>query len=173
MMMNMNRVAASLLIASAALLGGCASAPSPQAMTPETIQATKHHPYSVSVGTATKEATSPTSDSPLATALMASIEKNKVFSKVIKGEGADYQLTVMIMTVDTPAFGLSFTVKTEMAWSLKRTNGAVVWQDTIKSEGTAGATEAFAGAERSKMAFERAARENIAQGLAKISGLNL
>lgn len=167
------RAAAGLLILATALFAGCATPPSPQAMTPESIKTVKLHPHSVSVTTATSKDAKTVTESPLADALVASIEKSKVFSKVIKGTGADYQLNVMLMTVDSPPFGFSFTVKTEMAWTLKRADGTAVWQEAIKSEGTAGAGEAFVGAERSKMAFERAVRENVAQGLAKISGLSL
>lgn len=77
------------------------------------------------------------------------------------------------MSLDMPAFGMSFTCKTEMAWSLKRADGTVALQEVIKSEGTATPGEAFVGAERAKMAIERSIKENIAQGLSKISGQNL
>lgn len=166
------RALASLALAGAALLTGCAVAPSnPAAMTPDTVATAKQSPKTVSV-TATGGKGVAT-DAAMADAVAASIEKNKTFSKVIKGAGADYQLTVTLMTLDLPAFGMSFTCKTEMAWSLKRADGSAAWQEVIKSEGTAGAGEAFVGTERAKMAIERSIKENIAQGLAKISNQNL
>jgi hypothetical protein len=166
------RTLASLLIAGAALLGGCAVAPSsPSAMTPETIATAKQSPKTVSVAATGGKGVA--TDAAMADAVAASIEKAKTFSKVIKGAGADYQLTVTLMTLDMPSFGMSFTCKTEMAWSLKRADGGAAWEEVIKSEGTAGAGEAFAGSERAKMAIERSIKENIAQGLAKISNQNL
>lgn len=167
-----SRAATGLLISSAVFFGGCAVAPAtPQAMTPATVQTAKQHPQSVTVSASGGKGV--LTDAAMADALAASIEKTKTFSKVIKGAGADYQLTVALMSTDLPAFGMSFTCKTEMAWSLKRADGTVAWQEVIKSEGTAGAGEAFAGVERAKMAIERSVRENIAQGLAKISNQSL
>lgn len=77
------------------------------------------------------------------------------------------------MSLDMPSFGVSFTCKTEMAWSLKRADGSAAWQEAIKSEGTATGGEAFVGAERAKMAIERSIKDNIAKGLARISDQNL
>ena len=74
--------------------------------------------------------------------------------------------------MDQPSFGLAFTVKMEAAWSLKKADGTVVMQESIKSEGTASMSDAFAGVERLRMANEAAARNNIAAGLAKIGALN-
>jgi len=174
-----SRAVAALILGTAALLGGCAVAPSaPTALTPETIKAAKQHPKSVSVSAPASAQASPAgkgivTDAAVADALVAAIEKSKTFSRVIKGAGADYQLSAVLMSTDMPSFGMSFTCKTEMAWSLKRADGTAVWQEVIKSEGTAGAGEAFVGTERAKMAIERSVRENIANGLAKVSGLTL
>jgi len=105
-------------------------------------------------------------------AIVKSIEKNKTFSSVVKGAGGDYQLAVTVVSMDQPSFGFSFTVKMEAAWSLKKADGTVVMQETVKSEGTAGATDAFSGVERLRLANEAAARANIASGLEKIGKLN-
>ena len=86
----------------------------------------------------------------------------------------DYVLTVVIISVDQPSMGFSFTVKMEAGWTLKRAaGGAPVWQESIRSQHTAGATDASAGVERLRLATEGAARNNIAQGLSSISKLNL
>lgn len=167
-----HRGLAGLLLCASALFGGCAVSPStPSAMTPDTIATAKQSPKTVSVAATGGKGVA--TDAAMADALAASIEKNKTFSKVIKGAGADYQLTVTLMSLDLPPFGMSFTCKTEMAWSLKRADGGAMWQEVIKSEGTAGAGEAFVGTERAKMAIERSIKENIAQGLARISNQNL
>jgi hypothetical protein len=90
---------------------------------------------------------------------------------VKSANGGDYRLNVAVVNVDQPSFGLSFTVKMEAAWSLKKADGSVVMQETIKSEGTATATDAFVGTERLRLATEAAARNNIAAALAKIGKL--
>ena len=161
-----------LFACTAALMTGCAVAPStPAAMTPDTIVTAKQSPKTTSV-TATGGKGVAT-DAAMADAVTAAIEKNKTFSKVIQGAGADYQLTVTLMSLDMPSFGASFTCKTEMAWALKRADGSAAWQEVIKSQGTASAGEAFVGTERAKMAIERSIRENIAQGLSAVSKQNL
>jgi hypothetical protein len=78
-----------------------------------------------------------------------------------------------MFSMEQPSFGLSFTVKLEAGWSLKRADGSVVWQESIKSEHTSTPGDAFAAVERLRLATEGAAKENIAQGLSKISALKL
>lgn len=166
------RLVAPILCVAAALLGGCAITPStPQSLVPATVDSATKHPQTVSVAAA--GTVSHVSPETLAEALTASINKHKTFSRVIQGAGANYLLAVVLVNGDYPKFGASFTVKIDMAWSLKRADGTVVWQEVIKSEGLAGAGEAFAGSERIRMAGERAVLNNIAQGLGKISKLKL
>ena len=76
--------------------------------------------------------------------------------------------------MEQPSFGLSFTVKLEAGWTLKRaSNAQSVWQESIKSEFTATTSDAFAAVTRLRLATEGAARNNISAGLARISELNL
>jgi hypothetical protein len=165
-----------VLCASALVLGGCASPSTPEGMVP-TAAIAGQHVKSTSVVVAGGSATSALGKSQISNeafqqAIVMSIEKNKTFSSVVKGNGGDYQLAVTVISMDQPSFGFSFTVKMEAAWSLKKADGTVVMQETIKSEGTAGATEAFAGTERLRLANEYAARANIAAALEKIGKLN-
>lgn len=176
----MQRVAAPALCVAAALLTGCAITPSTTAsLVPTTTidAAGTRHTQSVAVavgGVSTHEvAKRHLTDDIVADALVSAIEKNKSFARVIKGTGANYVLNVNLLTADYPAMGLNFTVKTEMTWSLKRADGTAVWQESIRSEGLATTSDAFAGAERVRLAAERAVRENINQGLIKISKLKL
>jgi hypothetical protein len=166
------------LCGAAAILGGCATASKSDAMVPVSIDTTTRHAQTTTVTTAGGRETnamgkSQISDEAFAQALVAAIEKSKTFSRVIKGAGADYNLVVSVVGMDQPSFGLSFTVKMEAAWSLKRADGTAVWQESIKSEHTATPSDAFVGTERLRMANEGAARNNIAAGLAKISKLKL
>ncbi len=161
-----------------AMLTGCASPSTPAGMMPTAFQPVNKHPQTVSVTTSGGQETSSTgksqiSDAAFAQAISDSISTSKTFSQVVQGKGADYLLNVTIFNMDQPSFGLSFTVKMEAGWTLRKADtGAVVWQESIKSEHTATTSDAFAGVERLRLANEGAAKENIAQGLAKLSALN-
>jgi hypothetical protein len=98
-------------------------------------------------------------------ALTESITKSRTFSGVVEGQSqrADYLLTVTLFSMDKLVFGRA--VKMETGWTLRRADaGMVVWQESIISEYTDSDI---------RMATEGAARNNIAQGLGKISKLNL
>ena len=164
------------LCASAVVIAGCASPSKPEGMVPTTPIAGQHA-KTTSVVVAGGSETSSLGKSQISNdafqqAIAMSIEKNKTFSSVVKGAGGDYQLAVTVVSMDQPSFGLSFTVKMEAAWSLKKADGTVVMQESIKSEGTAGVGDAFAGVERLRLANEYAARANIATALEKIGKLN-
>ena len=162
-----------------AVLAGCASPAKYEAMIPSSFEMSKLHPQSVSVSASGGKETDSTgkpqiSDAAFTQALTEAITRSKTFSRVVQGAGGDYVLTVAIISVDQPSIGFSFTVKMEAGWTLKRAaGGAPVWQESIRSQHTAGATDAFAGVERLRLATEGAARNNIAQGLSSISKLNL
>jgi hypothetical protein len=100
------------------------------------------------------------------------INKSKVFLGVIEGNAGEYLLTVTLFNLEQPMIGLSFTVKMEAGWTLKRiSDGVVVWQESIKSEHTANVGDAFAAVTRLRLATEGAASNNISRGLSKISKL--
>ncbi len=165
-------------VAGAAFLGGCASPATSTGMIPVTFENATQHPKSASVkvggGSETSSlGKSQIADADFAAALVESINKSKTFAKVIQGNGADYLLSVTIVSMDQPSFGLSFTVKMETVWTLTRADGSAVWKESIKSEHTATTGDAFAGVTRLKLANEGAARNNIAMGLSKIAKLRL
>ena len=98
-------------------------------------------------------------------ALTESITKSRTFSRVIEDQNqrADYLLTVTLFSMDKRVYGR--TVKMEAGWTLRRADaGTVVWQESVISEYTD--TNII-------LATEGAARNNIAQGLGKISKLGL
>ena len=162
-----------------AVLGGCATGASHEAMVPTSVTAAKMHPKSVSIevtgGQPTDALGKPQiSNESFAQALERAITQSQTFSGVIKGSGQDYRLSVVIVGLDQPTMGFSFTVKMEAGWTLRRADtGAIVWQESIRSQYTAGVGEAFSGVTRLRMATEGAARNNIAEGLNKISRLTL
>ena len=160
-------------------LGGCASPASHQSMIPTDFDVVRKHPATVNVATSGGRETeaigkSQISNETLAKALTEAITKSQTFSRVVQGDGADYLLTVSIFSIEQFSFGLSYLVKMEVGWTLKRADtDKIVWQEAIKSEHTATPGDAFAAVKRLRLATEGAARNNIAQGLAKISKLTL
>lgn len=168
-----------VLCTCAALMGGCATGASHEAMVPTSMTTANTHPQSVTVevtgGQDTDALGKPQiSNDSFAQALEQAIMQSRTFSRVIKGSGQDYRLSVVIAGLEQPTFGFSFTVKMEAGWTLKRADtGATVWQESIRSEYTAGGGDAFAGVVRLRMATEGAARNNISQGLSRISQLKL
>jgi hypothetical protein len=144
-----------------------------------TVTGANKHPQSVSVEVTGGQETdglgkSQISNESFAQALEQAITQSESFSRVIEGSGQDYRLSVVIAGLEQPSFGFSFTVKMEAGWTLKRADtGTIVWQESIRSEHTASAGDAFAGVVRLRMATEGAARNNILQGLSRISKLAL
>jgi len=165
--------------ACAVLLGGCATPTTHEGMVPTSLEVPKGHPQTVSVEVKGGKDTDPIgkpqiSDAAFAQALVESITKSQVFSRVVQGPGGDYMLSVFLVSMEQPSFGLALTVRMEAGWTLKRTDtGTAVWQESIRSEYTAPGSEAFAAVVRLRLATEGAARNNISQGLAKISRLAL
>lgn len=161
-----------------ALASGCATPSTYEGMVTDSADGISRHPYKVDVTVGGGQDTSAMgksqiSDDTFQKALVESITKTGVFSQVVQGKGGDYRLNVMIMNMEQPSFGLSFTVKMEAAWSLRRADGTTVWQESIRSEHTATTSDAFVGTTRLRLATEGAARNNIKLGLAKISSLKL
>lgn len=170
--------AVAALVLASAVLGGCATPSTSAGMTPTEFQVTNKHAQSVALTVDGGKETGALGKSQIpndafAQAITDAITNSKTFSSVVKGSGGDMLLTVSIFNIDQPSFGLSFTVKMEAGWTLKRADtGAVIWQESIKSEHTATVSDAFAGITRLRLANEGAAKANIAQGLSKISALN-
>ena len=159
-----------------ALASGCATPSTYEGMVTDSADGMTKHPYKVDVTVGGGHETSSMgksqiSDDTFQKALVESITKTGVFSQVVQAKGGDYKLNVVIMNIEQPSFGLSFTVKMEAAWSLKRADSTTVWQESIRSEHTATTSDAFVGTTRLRMATEGAARNNIKLGLAKISSL--
>lgn len=178
--MNMLSIARRFLVLPAILavatLTGCASQMTQQDMTPAPLSLAKQHPQSVTVS-AMPLANAPLgitiSEADLGAAVSDAIAASKAFAQV-KSTGGDYLLTVQIFNVNTPTFGIAMTSSVEAGWTLKRADtGAVVWQQSIKSEHTTGGGEAFAGAERAKMSIAGAIKKNISMGIERIGAASL
>lgn len=161
------------------MVTGCASPTNPVAMVPADYVPGKVQPYSVNVSVAGGQDTSAlgksnVADADLKTAIEETILKTKAFKQLVKVGDADYELSASIMTVNQPSVGFSFTVKTDLAWKLRKVNGDnVVWRKVIQSEHTTTTGEAFAAVARLRMATEGAIRSNIELALKDIATLEL
>lgn len=161
------------------LLGACATPASYKLMVPQDFDTAKKHAKSVSVSVvggikSAFQRKSQISDAAFAQALVMAIVESQTFSRVTSAEGAQYLLTVALISLEQPSVGLNFTVEMQAGWSLKRADtGAVVWEEAIKSAYTATLGDNVIAVVRMKHATEGAARNNIRHGLAKISRLTL
>ena len=175
----MSKLRTLLAVPAAALvltLTGCAAI-TPQEYTPAPVQLAKQHPQTVSVSVQAKDAgdaeRTRAESAAMTTALGDAIAASKAFSGVLK-DGGDYKLTVQIFNQTYPTMGFSMTSTLEMGWTLTRKDtGAVVWQQSIKSEHTAGVSDAFSGAERLKLVISSAVKKNFVEGLNRIAALQL
>jgi hypothetical protein len=176
----MSRALSLLLIYAVALLSGCATTATFEGMTPVSFENVKKHPNTVAVATKVMSGQEDMAGREQITevefqkALEEAITKSQTFKSIVQGKSADYLLTVSIFSADRPMMGFSFTAKIEAGWKLTRVDSdKVVWQETIKSEHTATTGDALGGHKRLRLATEGAARNNLSQGLAKISKLEL
>lgn len=166
-------------MAFAAMVTGCSSPAKREAMTPQALTTSKHHPYSLSVqvrgGSDTGAMDSSNiSDADLKAAIEDAVVQNKLFKSIVQGAGGEYELSVTVTSLSKPLFGTTFTVQMETGWSLSRASDrSVVMRKAVKSSGTATMGDAFAAVTRLRLAVEAAARDNISQGLASIADLNL
>ncbi len=164
--------AAALLIT----LTGCAGI-TPAEYTPAPVQLAKQHPQTVNVSVQAKDLgdaeRTKAESAAMTTALSDAIVASKAFSGVLK-DGGDYKLTVQVINQAYPSMGFGMTSTLEMGWTLiRKDTGAVVWQQSIKTEHSAGVGDAFSGAERLKLVISTAVKKNYIEGLNRIAALQL
>jgi hypothetical protein len=171
-----------VLTAVSLLMTGCASPATVQGMQPQSLalQALQNkHPFSVSVQAAGGEETNPLwtseiSNEAFAQAIREGIAESGLFRSVITAGDGDYLLEVSIVNVDKPVAGFDMTVNMAASWKLTHVaTRKIVFQDVIYKSYTATVGNAFAGIKRLRLAQEGAARENIQEGLNRISRLKL
>ncbi|WP_418119133.1 hypothetical protein [Variovorax sp. 350MFTsu5.1] len=173
------RAAALATLAVVFVLAGCASPANRDAMTAPATASSKKLPYSLSVKTGGGNETNPMwssdiADDDLRAAIEKSITQSALFKEIVKGKSGDYELSVAISKLTKPSFGAAFTVDMEAGWTLIKTSDkSVAMRQVIKSTYTGGAFDSLVGTTRLRMSVEGAARNNIKQGMAAISALNL
>jgi len=161
------------------LITGCASPATPRGMQARSVVIRNKYPFTVSVqgigGRETNPAlTSEISGDSFAQAVCDSIVESGVFRTVVPSGNGDYLLEVSIMNVDKPTVGLDMTATMAVNWELTHVaTDKVIFQKVINSTYTATVGDALVAIKRLRLAQEGAARENIEEGLKRISQLNL
>jgi len=159
------------LCALAGILGSCSTAATPEGMVATSFEILHARPQTVRVQVTGGQESAPIgrpqiTDADFTQALVTSIIKTRTFAKAVtdQNSSADYLLTVTIFSLDKRLMN-DDTVRMEAGWIMRRaTTGTIVWRESITSESTHGDFQ---------RATEGAARNNIAQGLTKISKLDL
>jgi hypothetical protein len=114
------------------------------------------------------------SNQDFAQALKDSIGAAGLFSKIGAVDGSRYQLNAFISRLNQPMMGFSMTVTMEVSYTLVDSQAKkTIWEQSITSEHTASAGEAFAGVTRLRLATEGAARQNIESLIRELAKLNL
>lgn len=160
-------------------LGGCASPANRASMSLPSFTTSKQFNKTVSVmvfggsDTGAMESTN-ISDEEFKAAIEDAISKSKLFKEIVQDPSSDFDLQVNISSLSKPSFGFTFEVQMEAGWVLsKRSDKSIVMKKAIKSIGRATAGDALIAVNRIQMAVERAAQNNIAQGLGSIAELNI
>jgi hypothetical protein len=159
-----------------ALGSGCSTA-KPEAMVPQSF--TVGHKHESTVGVA--QPVDPTAEwafkvtaAAFTEALTTSLGKSGAFSKVLSTPEGDYLLEVAFVKKSEPAFGFNMTVELVTRWTLtKKSATDPVFRENVASTFTATVGDAFAGVKRVRVANEGAARENIKEGIRRLSQLKL
>ncbi len=113
-------------------------------------------------------------NSAFAEALTDSILKSGIFKGVVKGQGADYLLSVVILDYNQPRIGLDFDINVQAKWELSKSGQPnPVWSDTIATSYKSKFFKAFFAAERLQRANEGAVLANIEEGIKRLSALKL
>jgi hypothetical protein len=157
---------------------GCATPARPRAMVPTAFTVTKHHSGSVSVNVTGGNKTNPLWKSDIAsadfsTALVEALHQSALFSS-IAGANTDYRLEVQLVKVITPNAGLTLTATVVSHWQLVGSrDSALISDEYITTPFSATVGDAFSAVVRLRKAEEGAARANIAEGIRRLSELNL
>lgn len=170
-------VGAAFLVGS--LFSGCASPAQPEAMVPTAFNVKSRHLYTTELEVSGGKKTNPMWKSDIAgedfeKAVESAIMKSGVFSSVITTGDADYRLEITLVKTMTPNFGLDLTSTVVTEWRLTDLkSNELVLEEYITSEFTATVGDAFAAIKRLRLANEGSARENIKEGIKRISEVEI
>lgn len=105
--------------------------------------------------------------------LKQALRESGVFREVVSAADADYGLNVSFVS-ENETGTLDKTVELTTKWILTRcSDGEDLLRETISTTYTAKLGEAFDGGKRLRLANEGAGRENIKEGIRRLSSLRL
>ena len=168
-----------LLVLAALISAGCASPARSTAMVPQEFKVTSRHAVPVAVEVSGGHKTNPAwrsdiSSEDFSKAIAESISKSGVFSSVVAKGDAAYQLDVTLVKLLQPVFGFDLKVTAVTEWRLTHVaTKKVVSDEFISTPFTATVGDAFVAMERVRLANEGAARDNIKEGIRRLSELSL
>jgi hypothetical protein len=160
------------------LLAGCATGAKPKAMVPREFHITGHHAQSIAVTVTGGKKTNPMWKSEISSedfdqAVRDSITQSGVFALAQTKVPADYALQVNLIKTLSPNAGFSLTVTLLAQWQLSDKAGKTLLDEYLSTPYTAEVGEAFVAVKRLRLAAEGAARENIKEGLRRLSEMQL
>lgn len=83
-------------------------------------------------------------------------------------------LSVKVLALDIPSFGVTFTTKTIARYELiNRADGSIIYTQDISSSGTVSPGYAFAGIVRARESINRAVQNNITQFLQALETVDM
>lgn len=177
--MLLQKVALVVIIPITAGIMGCASPANRESMSLPSFTTSKQFNKSVSVvvfggsDTGAMDSTN-ISDGEFKASIEDAITKSKLFREVTRGSNSDVDLQVSITSLSKPSFGFTFEVSMEAGWILtRRSDKSILIKKSIKSAGKATTSDALIAVTRIQMAVERAAQNNISQGLNAIAELDI
>lgn len=162
-----------------ALVVGCATGAKPEAMTLGAVNVQNTHEGSATVQVTGGGETNPMwfsgiSSEAFQTALIDSMRVSGIFAQIATEGDSGYRLDVKLVRLIQPMMGFNMTVTAVTEWRLTRVEtDKLVMEEFISTPYTATVGAAFAGIKRLRLANEGAARENIQEGIQRISRVNL
>ena len=118
--------------------------------------------------------TNPAWTSEISSEAFSGAVKESLSAQGLLSENGQYKLTVEMLKVDQPIFGLNFEVTTHVKYLLLDSiSNSVIFDETIVAPHTSTFGDAFSGVERLRLANEGAGNKNIEIFLEKLSELQI
>lgn len=166
-----------LLLGGSLFLVGCSALPKAADMTPATVEVKHRNAKPVKVvveGEPKRDKSIQVPNAEFAQALRNAIESSQLFSKVDDAALGGFLLEVAVVGYSPPRPGFNMSATMTTRWKLTRFPGQeIVFEDFFKKTHTCTVGDAFAGAARWRKANEGVVRDTIADGLRRISQLDL
>lgn len=178
--MKWSRVGFCLLIVwTSQVLTGCTFTPDRSALVPKTYKIKERHQGTVMLQVTGGEEAShqvggsdlwTLSDQTFAGALEDAINASGLFTRVVRGNEADFRIQVVLQRLFLPPGGGEMESQLSALWVLRTGKpDQVLWQDFIVTTGLTPAFETLSGVTRITRSMERAANKNILRAIHEMS----